>query len=49
MKITTFNQKIAAIEGGKKNLSIAQISEVSKIINQLTGKEYYKMIKKLPE
>ncbi len=49
MKITTFNKKVAQIEGGKKSISIAQIAEVNKINNKLTNGELYKIIRTLPE
>jgi hypothetical protein len=47
MKVTDFAVKVAKREGGKKNLSIAQIKEVLKIINGLFGGEFYKVIRKM--
>lgn len=48
MKITTLSELIAKREGGKKQISIAQIKEVLKIINELTDGEFYKMVRKMP-
>lgn len=47
MKVNEFNKLVSHLEGKKKQLSIAQISEVTKIINELTNGELYKMIRKL--
>jgi len=49
MKITDYNKEVAKKEGGKLNLSIAQIAEVNRINNVLTGGEFYKQIRKLPK
>ena len=46
MLITDFAIKVAKIEGKKKEVSIAQIKEILKCINQLTNKEFYKLIRK---
>ena len=47
MKVNEFNKLLSQCEGKKKQLSIAQIAEVTKIINELTDGELYKMIRKL--
>ena len=47
MKITDFNKSIAKSEAGKTQVNIAQISEVSKVINKLTSGELYKLIRKI--
>lgn len=47
MKVSDFNKQIAKKEGQKRQVSIAQIAEVSKSINELTNGEYYKMIRGL--
>lgn len=47
MKVTDFNKKIAKIEGKKRQVSIAQIAEISRIINKLTNGEFYKIIRKV--
>ena len=45
MKINRFVVKIAEMEGGKVNLSVAQISEVLKIINGLLWGIPYTLIR----
>jgi len=47
MKITDFAKKVAKLEGKKKEISIAQISEVLKVINTLFAGEFYKLIRKM--
>ena len=47
MKITTYNKLVSLREGGKQNLSIAQIAEVNKINNALTDGEFYRSVKKM--
>ncbi len=47
MKITDFKNKIAAKEGKKVPVNIAQIGEICKVINDLTGGMLYKAIKQL--
>lgn len=47
MKVTTFSEKVATLESGKKSISIAQIKEVLKHANALTGGVFYKLIKSL--
>lgn len=49
MKITTFAKKISELEGLKKQINIAQISELLKVINKLTRGLLYAAIKSLPE
>ena len=45
MKINDFAVKIAGLEGGKKQVSIAQIKEILKIVNGLLDGQVYKLIK----
>ena len=45
MKITTFAEKVAAKEGKKKSLSIAQIAEVLKVVNTLTKGAFYALVR----
>jgi len=47
MKITDFSVKVARMEKGKKQISIAQIKEVLKIINYLLGGSVYKQIRNM--
>lgn len=47
MKITEFTKAITEHEGKKKNLDIAQIGEVVRLVNEMTGGELYKMIRKM--
>lgn len=49
MKITEFNKKICALEGGQKQLNIAEISEVTKIANELTNGVLYSVIDLMPD
>jgi hypothetical protein len=49
MKVTTFSEKVAEIEGGRKQISIAQIKEVLRIVNDLTNGLFYAIIKWMPE
>jgi hypothetical protein len=46
MKITDFSQKVAEAEGGKKQVNLAQIKEILKVVNNLTNGELYKLIRK---
>ena len=48
MKVTEFNKKICALEGGQKQLNIAEISEVTKIANELTNGVLYSVIDLMP-
>jgi len=45
MKINDFAVMVAKHEGNKKQVNIAQISEVLKVINALTGGVLYAIIK----
>jgi hypothetical protein len=47
MKITDFAVEVTKIEGKKKQVNIAQIKEILKVINILTDGEFYKSIRKL--
>ena len=49
MKITDFNKIISEYEGKKKNVDIAQISEIMRIANMLTENRLYAEIKKTNE
>jgi len=45
MKITDFALKVAKKEGKKRQVNIAQIKEILKVINDLLDGTFYKMIK----
>lgn len=45
MKITTFAKKIAQAEGLKKQVDIAQISEILRVVNVFTGGVLYAVIR----
>ena len=45
MNINEFAKKVTLAEGGKVSVSIAQVKEILKIINRLTGEILYKIIK----
>ena len=47
MKITTLSEKVAELEGKKKEVNIAQIKEIIRCINDITNKEFYKWVRKL--
>jgi len=47
MKITSFAVKVAKLEGKKRQVNIAQIKEILKIVNNLTCGWLYVMIKGL--
>jgi len=49
MKITDFSIIVAEMEKGKKEISIGQIKEVLKIVNQLLDGQLYKFIKSIKE
>jgi hypothetical protein len=49
MKITEFNKMVCEREGGKEELTIAQIAEVIKIANELTNGVLYGVIELMPE
>ena len=45
MKITDFAVEVTKLEGKKKQVNIAQIKEILKVINILTCGELYKIIR----
>jgi len=45
MKITDFAVEVTKLEGGKKQINIAQVKEVLKVINKLLGGKLYKLIR----
>jgi hypothetical protein len=47
MNINDFAKIVTLLEGKKRSVSIAQVKEILKIINDLTEKEFYKSIRKL--
>ena len=47
MKVSDFSVIVAQKEGKKKQVSIAQIKEILKIINDLLGGDLYKSIRLL--
>lgn len=47
MKVSDFAVKITEIEGKKKQVNIAQVKEILKIINELMEGEFYKDIRKI--
>ena len=47
MRVTDFQKLIARCEGQKEEMSIAQISEVLRIVNHLFGGAVYLLIRKL--
>ena len=47
MNINDFAVKVTKKEGGKKSISIAQVKEVLKIVNDLLKGELYKLIRKI--
>lgn len=47
MKITEFAEKVARREGKKKQVNIAQILEILKIVNKLTKGVLYSAIRSL--
>ena len=48
MRVTEFNRVVSQHEGKKEQISIAQIAEVCRVINFLTGGELYKLIRAQP-
>jgi len=48
MTVNKFAQKVCTGEGKLKQVNIAQISEVLKVINKLTGGVLYLVIKLMP-
>lgn len=47
MKITDFAAKVAKLEKKKRQVDITQIKEILRVINDLTGKEFYKIVRKI--
>ncbi len=47
MKITEFAVRVSEKEGKKKQVNIAQIKEILKIINDLVGGTLYEIIRAL--
>ena len=47
MNVADFAVAVADEEGGKKNLSIAQIKEVLKVTNNLLDGQLYKAVRKI--
>ena len=47
MKVSEFAEVVAEYEGKKKQVNIAQIKEVMKVINQLLNGLLYKIIRGL--
>ena len=45
MSINKFAEKVSALEGGAKSISIAQIKEVLRIVNDITNGLLYAIIK----
>lgn len=46
MRISDLRDYISAIEGGKENLKISQISEVLRCLNTISGGAFYKWVRK---
>ena len=47
MKVNTFARRVAELEKGKKEVNIAQIKEILKVVNNLLGGELYMSIWKI--
>ena len=47
MNINTFSRKVTLLEGKRKSISIAQVKEVLRIINDMVGGALYLLIKGL--
>ena len=45
MKITDFSVEVSKQEAGKKQVNIAQIKEILKVINKLLKGKFYKLIR----
>jgi len=45
MKISDFAIEVTKLEGKKKQVNIAQVKEILKVINELTRGEFYKMLR----
>lgn len=48
MKITDFSKQITLSEGMKTQVSIAQVKEILRCINDATEGQLYSIIKKIP-
>ena len=46
MKLHTFAQQVCLYEAGKKEVNIAQVKEILKVINRLLNGDLYKTIRK---
>lgn len=47
MKVTVFAKEVTKQEGLKKQISIAQVMEVLRVVNKLLGGALYKLIRSL--
>jgi hypothetical protein len=47
MNINEAAKRVTLAEGLKKSISIAQVKEVLKVINKLTARELYKLLRKI--
>jgi len=47
MNINKFAERVAALEAGRKQVNIAQIKEILKVINRLTNGILYAVIRVL--
>lgn len=47
MKVSDFAVEVSKIEGKKRQVNIAQIKEILRVINDLTHGDFYRMIKKM--
>lgn len=47
MLVSDFAVKVSKLEGKKKQVNIAQIKELLKVVNGLLGGELYKLIRKM--
>ena len=45
MKVTTFSEEVTKLEGKKVSISIAQVKEVLRIVNDMTNGLLYVIIK----
>ena len=46
MKVSEFADKVTRIEGKRKSISVAQVKEVLKIVNELLDGKVYKLIRR---
>ena len=47
MRITEFAKRVTDLEGKKKEVNIAQVMEILRVINKLSGGDFYKLIRKM--